>query len=183
MPDGSMDRNWNWIAASYKGPSPDNMCKPYIVYFWALHFSVKTITSIGYGDVAPQQLSEFIICILCMFWGGILWAYVIGNMTQVLGNIDTDELAFRVQYDQLNEMMADKGIHLELRIRVRRYLKESRTILKINKEAEFEEILGDVVGMRLGREVTSQLKYYKYITDVHVFEGLGTDFTVQVTKE
>ena len=92
-----------------------------------------------------------------MFWGGILWAYVIGNMTQVLGNIDTDELAFRVQYDQLNEMMADKGIHLELRIRVRRYLKESRTILKINKEAEFEEILGDVVGMRLHREVQSQI--------------------------
>jgi hypothetical protein len=182
LPDDSMDANWNWIAASYKAPSPDNMCDPWIVYIWALHFSVKTITSIGYGDISPQRQSEYVVCIFCMFWGGILWAYTIGNICATLGSADSDELSFRVQYDQLNEMMDDQNIQHDLRIRVRRYMKEATHAIAAGRHQEFEEILGDVVGMRLHREVATHLLYFRYVCNVPIFNGLGTDFTVQVSR-
>ena len=43
MPDGSMDKNHNWIVAAYKSPSPDNMCEPFTVYLWAMHWSVIAV--------------------------------------------------------------------------------------------------------------------------------------------
>jgi hypothetical protein len=181
-PDGSIDNNWNWIVASYKGPSPDNMCDPFTVYIWALHFSVKTITSIGYGDVAPQRVSEFLVGILCMFWGGILWAYTIGDICATLGNVDSEEMEFRVQYDQINEMMEQQGIHNDLRIRVRRYMKEAKHLNNYQKQQEYEEVLGDVVGVRLHREVAQHRKYFGYVAEVPLLHGLGVDFTVQVTR-
>ena len=74
LPDGSMDMNHNWILTAHKSPSPDNMCEPFAVYIWSLHWSVMTITSIGYGDFSPQRKSEYVVCIVCMFLGGIMWA-------------------------------------------------------------------------------------------------------------
>ena len=88
LPDGSMDMNHNWILTAHKSPSPDNMCEPFAVYIWSLHWSIMTITSIGYGDFSPQRKAEYVVCIICMFLGGIMWAYVIGNVCATMGAVD-----------------------------------------------------------------------------------------------
>merc|ERR1719160_1148872 len=68
--DGSvMDNNHNWIVTAQKDESPDNICDPFVVYMWSLHWSVMTITSIGYGDYSPQRSVEYFVCILFMYIG------------------------------------------------------------------------------------------------------------------
>ena len=48
----------SWIVQLYNGKaSTDSPCDPVVVYIWSLHFSVMTITSIGYGDISPVQSS------------------------------------------------------------------------------------------------------------------------------
>ena len=59
---------------------PDNACDPATVYVWALHWSVMSITSIGYGDISPTHDVEYVVCSVCMLGGGILWAYLIGSV-------------------------------------------------------------------------------------------------------
>ena len=81
-----MDTNHNWIAAAVKDGSPDSMCDPVAVYLWSLHWSVMTITSIGYGDFTPQRKEEYIIGIVCMLLGGFMWAYIIGNLCATMGS-------------------------------------------------------------------------------------------------
>ena len=57
-------------------------------YLIALYWSVMTITTIGFGDVPPQTNSEIGFSVLCMFLGGAIYAYVIGNICGLISSMD-----------------------------------------------------------------------------------------------
>ena len=44
------------------------------VYVAGIHFAIMTITSIGYGDIYPNQTEEYIIGGICQLMGGLIWA-------------------------------------------------------------------------------------------------------------
>ena len=76
------------------------MCSPFVVYLWAMHWSVMSLTSIGYGDITPQRMSEYIVCTICMLIGGFFWAYAIGNVSASLSAGDPVEEEFHEKSDR-----------------------------------------------------------------------------------
>ena len=56
-----MDANHNWIKAAHKSPSPDNMCEPFHVYIWALHFSARLFAGADFQG-ALESLEKLTIC-------------------------------------------------------------------------------------------------------------------------
>lgn len=62
-------------------------------YFAAVYWSVTTITSVGYGDITPQNPGEMLICTFWLLLGSTIWAYVIGNATAIVSTGDPDMIA------------------------------------------------------------------------------------------
>ena len=78
------ETSFTWIEHVHSGKmSSDDPCSSLVLYLWSLHWSVMSITSIGYGDVVPVQIQEYFVCILCMLIGGVLWASIIGSLCGV----------------------------------------------------------------------------------------------------
>jgi hypothetical protein len=179
MPDKSMDRYHNWIKAAYKGPSPDNMCEPFHVYIWALHFSVMTITSIGYGDLSCQRFDEYVVCFFCMLIGGVLWGMTIGNLAAALSSGDKAEEDYRRNYDGLNIVMAQHHLPTELRMRVRLYLRECKGSRRISSQGEFQ----DVLGTRALGDLITHSKFYPYCREVSYFGKCSHESTIEICKK
>jgi hypothetical protein len=178
-PDGSMDMNYNWIVSAQKDGSPDNMCDPFAVYLWSLHYSVMTITSIGYGDFTPQRMEEYMVGIICMLLGGIMWAYIIGNLCATMGALDPIEMNYRTRYDQLNNMLDEHDLPTGMRIKTRDYFRESKQLMKAGAQSELMEM----VSTALRGEVSQKMTHYKYLRNVPYFAGCGIDFLVEICQK
>ena len=76
---------WGFIGCS-DGDNEDSWVyrsgetRPVILYTISLYYSIMTLTTVGYGDVTPGTLSEYVTATLIMFAGGFIWAYVIGGI-------------------------------------------------------------------------------------------------------
>ena len=50
-------------------------------YVSSLYFTMSSMTSIGFGNIAGNTNSEKIFCIILMFVGSLLYATIFGNVT------------------------------------------------------------------------------------------------------
>jgi hypothetical protein len=96
------------------------------IYIAALYFTAYTMTSVGYGDVAPVNVLERIVCILILFISGIVWACVIGQVTTIVGTLDADDQEFRSLMDNLNRMMRNRELPRPVRKRLRKFFISAR---------------------------------------------------------
>ena len=68
-----------------KGLLDESLTTQYIAsYYWAF----QTLTTVGYGDIAPQTTVEMIISICWMLTGVGVYSFTIGNLSTILSNID-----------------------------------------------------------------------------------------------
>lgn len=66
---------------------------------------VQTITTIGYGDVIPVTSSERVVATICMMCGASMYAYVVGAVCGIVGQMDEATSNFNSNMDQLNAYM------------------------------------------------------------------------------
>jgi len=118
----------SWVTTLYYGAktSPDTPCNPLELYAASLHWAVMTLTSIGYGDIVPVRFEEYIVGILCMLVGGVLWAYVIGSLCSIISNVSPVERSYENNTDLLNLAMEEARIPPEDRNMYRQYLREAK---------------------------------------------------------
>lgn len=95
------------------------------VYISALHWSMMTITSIGYGDISPTNISEYNVCIVLMLIAGVTWAYIIGEICRVATNGNPVTRRANEAEDAINHLMASESLPDEFRQKVRTYLVHS----------------------------------------------------------
>jgi hypothetical protein len=106
------------------------------VYIAALHWSVMTLTSIGYGDIVPVQREEYVVGLLCQTTGGVIWAIVIGLICALLTTSDPGTARFRVLMDELNHMLVTRGIDKETSKRVRLFFIQAKSMQEQNAQRE-----------------------------------------------
>ncbi|EGB06497.1 hypothetical protein AURANDRAFT_8905, partial [Aureococcus anophagefferens] len=58
----------SWMAAFEE--SKWNIRNPKHQYVISLYFAIMTLTTVGYGDVLPNNISEYALMIVMMFLGG-----------------------------------------------------------------------------------------------------------------
>lgn len=120
------DLNWLKALEAAKGGPEDFYTNHGDVYCSALYWAIVTLTSIGYGDITPQNEVEYIVATACMSVMAGLWAYVIGAVCGIVATLQPHEVNFKQNMDDLNLMMCDCGMPSEVRERLRRYFHEAR---------------------------------------------------------
>jgi len=109
---------------------PRDSLKPPQIYAAAIYWSIVTITSVGYGDITPQNDGEMLVCTIYLLMGSCLWAYIIGNATAIVSTGDPAAIEHHQTMDALNAFMADKAFPDELRRRLRTFFHNSKELAK-----------------------------------------------------
>lgn len=136
-------------------------------YITALYWSVMTLTTIGYGDVAPVTLGEQCLCIFAMLLGGSIYAYVIGAVCGIVSSMDEATTAcvarcrhplsswftpltplvlprvllhtrYHKTMDELNIFMVENKLPVELRVRLREYFQHCR---QLQRAQHYQDLL------------------------------------------
>jgi len=120
------DKNWlqAWLELHKNGKRVSD-CTALEVYNIALYWSCTTLTSVGFGDVEPQNQLEVTLTSVTMLLLGILWAWVLAHFVNVITNIDQFATEARQLMDDLNLLMEHRHLNPALRHRLRKHLYES----------------------------------------------------------
>jgi voltage-gated potassium channel len=90
-------------------------------YINSLYWTITTFTTIGYGDITPQNNYQKIFTMIVMVIGAGLYGYIIGNITSLLSNIDHAKMNFTERMEKVGRFLAYKKIPLELQEAVFKY--------------------------------------------------------------
>mmetsp|Transcript_37632 Transcript_37632/g.120698 ORF Transcript_37632/g.120698 Transcript_37632/m.120698 type:complete len:507 (-) Transcript_37632:1149-2669(-) len=110
-------------------------------YARGLYFTVYTLTGLGLGDVVPSTQTETIIATLLIAYGGIIWAYIVGNVCSVVTTMDVHGIAFRQRMDELNYMLKDRNFSTDLRERCRLYFHQSKQQHRVAASAHLVKLM------------------------------------------
>jgi hypothetical protein len=102
----------NWIGYWYNNTYTEGGLNPLgwendtnryaLSIFWA----VQTITSIGYGNIAPFTPAEWWVGSFLQLMAGILWAYIIGGLVSVVTAMEVKNELFRDRIDSANDLIS-----------------------------------------------------------------------------
>jgi len=142
-----------------------------------------TVTSIGYGDIAPVRFEEYIVCILCMLLGGVLWAYIIGCTCSLLTSTSRVEQNFEQNTDLLNVMMKTASVPWRERQKYREFLRVAKVqdarLQFVDVAQNFSPILRGALLLHISRKRIEQAYYFRKATELVIMEvanGLRSHF-------
>eukprot|EP00392_Amoebophrya_sp_AT5.2_P003463 g3468.t1 len=174
----------SWVKATFRpGSNPDDPrsyhqddpCNEFSVYLISLHWSVMTITSIGYGDITPTQWNEYLVCVIVMFIASFSWAYVMGNACSVIMNMDPVRVEFEQSMDQLNSMMKEQLVPPALQRKLRENMREAQNLHRLLRSRELSKDMAPSIKCELVMHTSSQ-----WIKDVTFLRGCSPSFILDL---
>lgn len=149
------------------------------VYQNSLYLLVVVLTSVGFGDITPSNEMEEVAMTITMFFTGITWAWVVGNVVAVITNMDIFGTIFNQVMDDLNSLMSAHGVTNSLKLRVRRHIHES---YKIQKELHHHESI-KWLSPGLQGELAMQSGVDKVATQIWYLRGLPEEIIIELADE
>jgi potassium voltage-gated channel Eag-related subfamily H protein 7 len=102
--------------------APNNCFHHTDLYAAAIYWAVMTLTSIGYGDITATNKTEYLLCAVVMMIGGCIWAFIIGNICAVVGNVDYTTKHYQETMDQLNYFLRNTNMDFNTCRQLRQYV-------------------------------------------------------------
>ncbi len=129
------------------------------LYVASLHWAMMTVTSIGYGDIVPQTVTEYSVCVVFMLIAGASWAVIIGGICGVVSAGDEVERNFNKVNDNMNRFMAkpENRIHVLTKRTVRKYMAHSKSAMR---QRSHRSILSNLSPLLAG-ELTMQIPFIR----------------------
>lgn len=178
----SRRRNWvtEWTATKCFSPlnrnfddSSSQCAEPSTMrlYMAALYFSVTTLTTVGYGDIAPFSTQEMAWSIVVQFIGTCSLGYIMGEVTSIITQEDKSTNLIREKIAAINAYMRYRRLPHSLRVRVREHYSHMWKQTTIWDEPQ---ILTEMSGI-LRAEVMQYINNEK-LRNMRFTADLGRDF-------
>ena len=82
---------------------------------------MTTLTTVGYGDISPQEDSEMLFAALSMIIGGAFYGYIIANLASMMQGLDANARVFHERMDAIVSYMRHRNFPKGLFRRINRY--------------------------------------------------------------
>jgi Cyclic nucleotide-binding domain/Ion channel len=106
-----------WLAIGGIDMEADDFSK----YLRALYWCITTLATVGYGDIVPKTNLQTVYTMVVMLLGVGVYGYVIGNVTNLVANIDLAKTHYREKMERLAAFMRYRNIPPTLQRRLRDY--------------------------------------------------------------
>jgi len=106
-----------WLAIGGIDMEADDFSK----YLRGLYWCITTLATVGYGDIVPKTNLQTVYAMVVMLLGVGVYGYVIGNVTNLVANIDLAKTHYRENMERLAAFMRYRNIPPTLQRRLRDY--------------------------------------------------------------
>lgn len=133
------------------------------IYLISIYWIITTLSTVGYGDISANNVSERIYCIILMMAGTVWFSYINGTIFSLLQTYDATEAALDAKFEFLDNLKNDYEMSPQLYLSIRRNLEFSHTF----DYSEIEKFIA-LLPSRLRIQV-QVLIYEKRFSDVRFF--------------
>jgi hypothetical protein len=114
---------------------------PRRAYLLSLHWTVATMTAVGYGDVYATDDAERAYSIITQLTGAAMFGFIIGDISSVMNSMDMRTAMRRDKMAEVKAYLRDRKLPLVLQQRVKAYYRYYLARTSIFNE---EGILGEI---------------------------------------
>lgn len=153
---------------------------PVLDYLNALYWCLTTMATVGYGDITPDRTSavQLLYTMAVMILGVGVYGYVIGNIANMIANLDVARAHHQEKMEQITAFMRYRNIPPALQMRIRNYynyLWESRRGYdELSVITDLPDSLKADVVMHLNMEILEK---------VPIFRGSSNEFIRELVVE
>mmetsp|Transcript_25939 Transcript_25939/g.66047 ORF Transcript_25939/g.66047 Transcript_25939/m.66047 type:complete len:738 (-) Transcript_25939:226-2439(-) len=178
----TFESSWLSVLIQTKGDPcyPDAGKDPACVYIVSLYWAMMTLTTVGYGDILPQNRMEYLVCTVFMLVAGFVWAYIVGQVVNLLYALDPEAAQFKQDTDAINALMANKFLPQSLRVELRQYMVESKHVAYQRNQ---QELMSSHISITLQGKVAQLSPVHRVLVQkVFWFGGLDSDAGLEVVR-
>jgi voltage-gated potassium channel len=112
----------HWLACGWLAMGGIDMeANEFSKYLRALYWCITTLATVGYGDIVPKTNPQTMYTMVVMLLGVGVYGYVIGNVTNLVANIDLAKSHYRENMERLAAFMRYRNIPPALQRRLSDY--------------------------------------------------------------
>jgi voltage-gated potassium channel len=107
-----------WVSLGFR---EDSFSGSFEVYLRACYFMTTTIATVGYGDITARTIEQTGFVIFVELVGVGIYGFVIGNIANVIANIDVAKTLYRAKQDRIDTFMRYRNIPADLQNKILEY--------------------------------------------------------------
>ncbi|XP_076241723.1 potassium voltage-gated channel seizure [Calliopsis andreniformis] len=134
-------------------------------YITALYFTFSSLTSVGFGNVAPNTDMEKIFTIIVMLIGSLMYASIFGNVSAIIQRLYSGTARYHTQMLRVREFIRFHQIPNPLRQRLEEYFQHAWTYtngIDMNSVLKgFPECLQADICLHLNRNLLSNCRAFQ----------------------
>jgi len=115
------DDHRSWVMEYQENSGTDVNLTRWSLYQVSLYWGITTLTSIGYGDIAPQNMFEIVICSVLMLVGALSWTCVMAYVIDAVGSMGSEDAQYLATMDKLKLTLQQRNVSDLVQRRVRAF--------------------------------------------------------------